>query len=57
MFTYSTILAVAGDDFSVIASDTRLSEGFQVYTRDQPKTYQLYVDVVHMITYTETHIL
>ena len=44
VFTYSTILAIAGDDFSVIASDTRLSEGFQVYTRDQPKTYQLYVN-------------
>lgn len=36
-----TVLALAGDDFSVIASDTRLSEGFQIYSRDYPKTYQL----------------
>ena len=36
-----TILAIAGEDFSIIASDTRLSEGFQIYTRDSPKTYQL----------------
>ena len=43
IFLRSTILAIAGEDFSVIASDTRLSEGFQIYTRDSPKTYQLYV--------------
>ncbi|XP_074654377.1 proteasome subunit beta type-1-B-like [Tubulanus polymorphus] len=36
-----TVLAVAGEDFAVIASDTRLSEGFSIYTRDSPKTYQL----------------
>lgn len=36
-----TILAVAGEDFSVIASDTRLSEGFSIYTRDSPKTYEM----------------
>lgn len=36
-----TILAIAGEDFSVIASDMRLSEGFQIYTRDSPKTYKL----------------
>ena len=36
-----TILAVAGEDFAVIASDTRLSEGFQIYTRDSPKTYKM----------------
>lgn len=36
-----TILAIAGEDFSVIASDMRLSEGFQIYTRDSPKAYQL----------------
>jgi len=36
-----TVLAIAGDDFSVIASDTRLSEGFSIYSRNNPKTYQL----------------
>ncbi|CAI8048875.1 Proteasome subunit beta type-1-B [Geodia barretti] len=36
-----TVLALAGEDFAVIASDTRLSEGFQIYSRDYPKTYQL----------------
>lgn len=37
----STILAIAGEDFSVLASDTRLSEGYQIYTRDSPKAYKL----------------
>ncbi|XP_003385953.1 PREDICTED: proteasome subunit beta type-1-B-like [Amphimedon queenslandica] len=41
-----TVLAVSGEDFSVIASDTRLSEGFQIYSRDFPKTYQLGDNVV-----------
>ncbi|XP_052788207.1 proteasome subunit beta type-1-like [Mya arenaria] len=40
-FNGGSVLAVAGDDFSVIASDSRLSEGFSIHTRDQPKTYQL----------------
>lgn len=41
-----TVLALAGDDFSVIASDTRLSEGFQIYSREYPKTYSLSGDLV-----------
>lgn len=36
-----TVLAVAGDDFSVIASDTRLSEGFSIHSRDVPKIHTL----------------
>ncbi|KAH3705659.1 proteasome subunit beta type-1-like [Dreissena polymorpha] len=40
-FNGGSVLAVAGEDFSVIASDSRLSEGFSIHTRDQPKTYQL----------------
>ncbi|XP_013403439.1 proteasome subunit beta type-1-B-like [Lingula anatina] len=36
-----TVLAIAGEDFAVVASDTRLSEGFSIHTRDSPKTYQL----------------
>ncbi|XP_033643243.1 proteasome subunit beta type-1-like [Asterias rubens] len=36
-----TVLAVSGDDFAVIASDTRLSEGFSIHSRDLPKTYNL----------------
>jgi len=36
-----TLLAVAGDDFAVIASDTRLSEGFSIHTRDVNKTFKL----------------
>lgn len=35
------MLAVAGEDFAVVASDSRLSEGFSIHTRDQPKTYKL----------------
>ncbi|KAK3594694.1 hypothetical protein CHS0354_001646 [Potamilus streckersoni] len=36
-----TVLAIAGENFSVIASDTRLSEGFSIHTRENPKTYKL----------------
>jgi 20S proteasome subunit beta 6 len=36
-----TILAVAGPDFTVTASDTRLSEGFMIHSRDCPKIYRL----------------
>uniref|UniRef100_G1MF80 Proteasome subunit beta type-1 n=1 Tax=Ailuropoda melanoleuca TaxID=9646 RepID=G1MF80_AILME len=37
----STVLAIAGEDFSIVASDTRLSEGYSVHTRDSPKCYKL----------------
>jgi len=40
-FNGGTILAMAGEDFCVIASDTRLSEGFSIHSRDCPKTRQL----------------
>ena len=36
-----SVLAIAGEDFAVIASDTRLSEGFLIHSREVPKTYQL----------------
>lgn len=38
---FRTVLAIAGPDFAVIGSDTRLSEGFSIHTRDYPKTYTL----------------
>ncbi|XP_058793183.1 proteasome subunit beta type-1 [Phymastichus coffea] len=36
-----SVVAVAGDDFSVIAADTRLSTGFSIYTRQQKKLFKL----------------
>ncbi|XP_014243164.1 proteasome subunit beta type-1 [Cimex lectularius] len=36
-----SIVAVAGDDYAIIASDTRLSTGFQIYTREQSKLFKL----------------
>lgn len=36
-----TVVAIAGKDYAVIASETRLSTGYQIYTRDQPKLFQL----------------
>lgn len=36
-----TVLAISGDDYAVIASDTRLSEGFLIHSRNLPKTYKL----------------
>ena len=41
IFYFRTIVAVAGEDFSVIASDTRLSEGFSIHSRDVSKLYNL----------------
>jgi 20S proteasome subunit beta 6 len=38
-----TILAVAGADFTVIAGDTRQSEGYSIQTRYAPKVFRLYV--------------
>lgn len=34
-------MAIAGEDYAVIAADTRLSAGFSIYTRDQSKLFQL----------------
>ncbi|KAI0070388.1 proteasome subunit [Panus rudis PR-1116 ss-1] len=36
-----TILAIAGADFSVIAGDTRQSEGYSIQTRYAPKVFKL----------------
>ncbi|XP_076170407.1 proteasome beta6 subunit [Ptiloglossa arizonensis] len=36
-----SVIALAGDDFCVIAADTRLSSGFSIYTRDQQKLFTL----------------
>ncbi|XP_005095227.1 proteasome subunit beta type-1 [Aplysia californica] len=40
-FNGGTILAVAGEDYALIATDTRLSQGFSIHSRDSPKTYPL----------------
>ncbi|XP_014218883.1 proteasome subunit beta type-1-like [Copidosoma floridanum] len=36
-----SVVALSGDDFSLIAADTRLSTGFSIYTRDQEKLFTL----------------
>ncbi|KAI6044049.1 nucleophile aminohydrolase [Pisolithus marmoratus] len=36
-----TILAIAGADFSVVAGDTRQSEGYNIQTRYAPKVFRL----------------
>ncbi|CAB0035989.1 unnamed protein product [Trichogramma brassicae] len=36
-----SVVAIAGDDFSIIAADTRLSAGFSIYTRKQEKLFTL----------------
>ena len=38
-----TILAIAGADFTIIAGDTRQSEGYNIQTRYAPKVFRLYV--------------
>lgn len=41
-----SVIALAGDDFSIIAADTRLSTGFSIYTREQQKLFPLSSDTV-----------
>lgn len=36
-----TSIAIAGKDYAIVASDTRLSEGFLIYTREQSKIFKL----------------
>ncbi|XP_043285698.1 proteasome subunit beta type-1 [Venturia canescens] len=36
-----SVIALAGDDFCIIAADTRLSAGFSIYTREQQKLFPL----------------
>ena len=52
-----TILAIAGDDFALVASDTRLSCGFQIHSRNFPKIYKLlalstfsYFSIIHRVS-------
>lgn len=42
-----TILAIAGQDFCVIAGDTRQSEGYSIQTRYAPKVFRLYVYILN----------
>jgi 20S proteasome subunit beta 6 len=41
-----SLIAVAGKDFAVIASDTRLSEGYSILSRNSPHLLQLKSNVV-----------
>ena len=36
-------MAIHGDDYCVIAGDTRQSEGYNIQTRYKPKVFRLYV--------------
>lgn len=36
-----TIVGIAGEDFAIIASDTRLIQGYSILTREQSKLYKL----------------
>lgn len=36
-----TVLGLSGEDYAIIASDTRLSEGFTIHTRNSPKSYKV----------------
>ncbi|CAL1544618.1 unnamed protein product [Lymnaea stagnalis] len=40
-FNGGTVLAIAGENYALIATDTRLSQGFSIHSRESPKTYSL----------------
>jgi 20S proteasome subunit beta 6 len=40
-YCFRSVVALAGDDFSLIAADTRLSTGFSIYSRKQEKLFKL----------------
>lgn len=40
-FCFRTAVAVAGEDYCVIAADTRMSTGFSILTRDQTKLFKV----------------
>lgn len=37
----SSIVAIAGEDYAVVAADTRLSSGYSIHTRTQDKSFKL----------------
>jgi hypothetical protein len=43
-----TVLGLAGDDFAILAGDTRLSTGYSILSRDQPKSHQLYAQQLNL---------
>ena len=42
------MVAVAGDDYCIVAGSTRLSTGYSILTRDQSKILRLCVVIMRM---------
>lgn len=36
-----SVMAIAGEDYAIIAADSRLSTGFSIFTREQEKLFKL----------------
>ena len=41
LYALSTALAIAGADFALVCGDTRMSDGYTILSRTQPKIFQL----------------
>jgi 20S proteasome subunit beta 6 len=46
-------VAIAGEDFCIVASDTRQSSGYSINTRYAPKAFKMYLHITTILFTTD----